>query len=502
LVPIATAVGGIVILTSLGFAQSIIQTLSRSHFLAVQSVLPTSDHELASLTVRDSTTRTFTALLGWVSFPTSLFVFKERAPVEILYALGLGLVLWLTTISSTVLILRFLSRMTRPGVIGVLVLSAMFVSLAMFTAAMAGWVAVEDICTIVNFLNPAGWVILMLLNLLEPNPDPSYWFWGIPICVLIVIGLTSPGRFVERYDITNLEPQSDGSMQASDARHLTLSFVEPIEELEELERHVAREYVRQELNEFRYEFEISGWIERKIWSMLDTDERASLLAISPIVPEWTRQMIRMTAIVGIALVCTLVLSLFVTPDAVTTAVFCWLAASLLLATVAVYGFRWSSSNSQSCTSTILLPVSDHHLNRIAMLLGTCRAIAFFPLAWGAGMIISFANGNFGFLASLLFAGKCCLVYLAMHQRWFTLLQAYDMSQKGNSQQSLDMLLGLTAVGGAILLFLDDDNQLLSLLGTLLLFGASHLAYMSFRHAKVNGPMDFVCKAMDDFDDAV
>ena len=497
LVRITAGVSAIALIIGWGFAHTTIHSLSRSHFLAIQSVLPICDSEIAAMQLRSVTTKTFSMLLGWVAYPVTLSIAGELPPIFVLISLGLGVLFWLTTISLTMVILSFLPQLTRPQALPVFMLAIVIGGSAVAFAVSRNWITFDGFCVIANSVMPAGWALSVQLNMMQAEPVPLFELLLIPTVLLIVIGFVFRSRFTESYSITSLEIQGDGTMQATDAGQLTISLIEPEEDLPELEPRFARELVSQELREFRYEFEQSNWIENKVWTMLNPEEQNAMLVISPEVPGWTTQFKYMSIVVAGALAGTFVFSFFTGVEEIVTMAFGSLALAFVFMISAVPTVIWRSSNVESCSSIMLMPVSDNHLNRIAMILGTIRAIGMFPFCYVAGLIISWTQGGeFSVLQSLLFGAKGSLIFLASHQWWFKLVQPYDVG-KQNVQHGLELLLAVATAGGCVLLFIDPSSQVFTLIGTCLVFGSGHLAYKSFRFRKLRRPLDFIHGALDE-----
>jgi hypothetical protein len=403
----------------------------------------------------------------------------------------------LTIISSTLVFLSWFPAATKPRATVIICLLSLVLFGIVIAAVVFELSSIAQLANVANHILPPGWVLLMANNMLAKIPDPNYWLFALPVLAMIITGFTSRDRFISRYQIIDLTPQSDGTMQATDADKITVTLTDDFEEIKEVDRQSARELVHNEIHEFQYEFENSGWFESKLWSLLNSEERASLFAVLPFIPAWTAQWIRMCICIGVALIGMSVISFFVHADVVTFASYGLLTIALLFVAATTYGFIWHSPGSlTSCTSAILLPTSDRHLNRIFMTIGTMRAISIFPVVYLAGLVIALANREFDLLASLVFAAKGSLLFLACHQWWFKLLQPHDISQ-GSTRTFFVALLAICAFGGIVLLFLEDESHLLTMFGTLLLFGSGHLAYLSFRYGKLNDPMDFICAALDD-----
>jgi hypothetical protein len=496
-VRITALIGLLGFVTALGFANGVLQSLSRSHFLSIQSVLPVPDQQVASVQLRLGTTATTTMLCGWLAYPVCLAALQGLPVSVVLSSIGLGILFWLTTITLTMVILSWMPKIARPRGVAVICFGLLFLVLASEAAAAMKWVHIDDIASVVNSVIPTSWALTILLSLTEPNPEPLYWLYLIPAFTLVLVGFGSRNRICDNYRITDLELQSDGSMQATDYKSLTVSMVFQEEQIPEVDRQVAQELVHYELHDFRYEFECSNWIENKIWRSLDPDERTSLLAIYSQVPSWTMQFKAVSIITAIALSGAFVFSFFASPDAAVIAVYGCLSFGLIFIIGAAPAVLWNSRDLVNCTSTILLPVSDQHLNRISMMLGTIRAIGMFPFGLVGGALLAHAQGrDIEFLFCVLMGAKTSLFYLASHQWWYKAMQPYD-ADSHQQQQALEMILLLATLGGCALLFWNDDSQLLNAVATCIIFGSGHLAYRSFRRRKLKRPVDFIYGVLED-----
>lgn len=496
--------------------------LTRSTSIALLGQLPISDRVYLRNRTCVSCGLTLLFLVVCLANVAGVVVTAPLDAAAVAAIIGLGILQWLIVVSLSVLIPIWLPLLGErlEGAAVSLGAACIAVSITLLMGQKAG---VQDLLAIALKVVPTGWPLLMMYDAVL-QPRPGAWWLCVPAGLLAAATLLSYFWFERRYIIREIVVEDGMIGVALGEEEVALSAAEtPEPESEEQTRpqsptvqllsqlfrktkepdvpevSPAEAAMRVRDGDFldRDQWTDIGFIERLVGSVLSERERVVVEVMTAGKPGWTRSML------GGTLLATLVILLLLISDAIfpgrmialgwQAAIFgivftlhnTWLSAI------------WKSADGHTCPSAALLPCKQTEVERVAMVLGTIRALCLLPYTIGMSLILFYGmNGQFEIARSLYLGIKVALIYVALHQWWFASIQLNASTPFPSAHWLTDLCVGGSAVilslgGAVVLLFVAGESELWSLLATSALFGGGWLAQRNQRHRILNSPTDFV-----------
>ena len=519
---------------AIGHASWLIQELVSSRSLAVVSQLPMSDRQFLANRSGFSLRLTLVFLFVAVSFFVAAAVVFKMGLAKSALIVTLALLQWGLVASLSLIVPAWFPRMARSESIGGIVSLGFMVVVACVTLAQMNVVQLESARMICLMVLPTGWVFLLLeLGILEELAVAAWLL--VPSALIMAFGVRAHFRLKARYrpwevtidsesvaratfeapeeepeesDSTDPRAEADPAFVSDPAAEERLARKKRItgflrdwvglpdkpEEIE-LPRGEATDRVRSREFLEPYSWPTGGLMERLVGSILTEREQRVAALMCGGEPEWSRRIVMDMSLGCLAMA---VIALAQQLLGMKVLMLSWHVGLFVL----FVGLRrsWPGMVLRSSTGHLasimgFLPVTHRELNRIVMVLGAVRALVYAPFAVAVSVAgVAGLRGRFDWVLAAYIASKAVLMVVAIHQWWFIGLQPHQSSRSILAQIGEALLfipVMLLAIGGAGGMLLSGKDELWSMGGAALMFGAGWFAQRWQRKRVLTGPIDFV-----------
>ena len=496
--------------------------LARSTNVALLGQIPMSDRDYLRNRTCGSLGLTLVflvvclAYVGGVSLQAGLNATQTGA------VFGLAILQWVMVVSLSLILSTWL-----PG----LGIGKAFIGLTpgvLATIVIAGAVALPfQGAVVMDFLlkiTPTAWPLLMMYDGFLA-PGGASWWMCIPAGALTVTAIGSYMWLERRYVVDEISFESgnvgvalagqqamisdrllgESAHEAAEESFTELVYANFVEsdgtDYLAIEYTPAEATLRVRSGDFleRDGWTESGVIERLVASVLTDRERVAVEVLTGGTPVWTKSLITGTALATVGM-----LLLYVLDALFQMRLF---ALGWHVALFGLFGTLqntwpaaiWKSGDELTCPGTSLLPFAQAEMDRVAIVTGTVRALCLLPYSAGMALALIYgANGQLEVVRSLYLGVKTSLVYLALHQWWFTNAQINAFALSLPSWQSIkDIFVGglcfALSLSGGIGLFMAGGSKAWSLLASSAMFSGGWLAQRYQHWRLLHGPIDFIAQ---------
>jgi hypothetical protein len=512
-----------------GFGQGgwLLQELVASRSLAVTTQIPISDRAFLARQTRLVMSASCVFLVVLVSFFVATAVGLGVGPAKGAMIVGLAVIQWSLVVSLSLIMPAWFPRLARAEAIGGIVSVVVMLVVASVTLAQMNLIQLEAVRLVALSIVPTGWVFLLLEFGILDEVAISAWLL-VPCLLTVVVAALAYVRMKAVYrpweisleseffarvlfepppeDTDEAEAKSDLQPDAvaddlPSRRKQIASFVRdwagfsPEQIESELSRGEACDRVRSRKFLEPYSWPNGGLIERMTGSILsDREQRvAELMCCGE--PEWSRRTLMDMGLgcLGLAFI------------AILQQVF-GMKILMLAWHIGLYvlfiGLRRSwpgvilRCNTGHVASIMgLVPISHREMNRAVMVLGTVRALVYVPFALAVSVAgVAGIWGGFDLVKAAFIASKAVLIIVAIHQWWFIALQPHQSSKPILTQIGEGLLfvpVMFAAIGGGAGMLAAGRQEMWSMGGAALMFGAGWFAQRWQQKRILNGPIDFI-----------